>query len=184
MIFDIAWLRVGLCFGLLGSLVVGQLPAASAQSDPAGFTTVINAPPTIIGRDDSIGSNTQLNVFDAEDVSTEVGSGFNAGVPFPFGSSTNVELNLFDGRVNFDFTANSGSTTNILGGSLGSFAEANSGSVVNISGGLVSAQLNANNGSEVNISGGSVGVAMDANSGSLSSPLQRSCWVMSIKTVL
>ena len=169
MIFDIAWLRVGLCFGLLGSLVVGQLPAASAQSDPAGFTTVIDAPPTIIGADDSIGSNTQLNVFDDEDVEVEVGTGFNLGSAS--GDSTNVELNLFSGvvdsTVRSGFSANFGSTTNILGGSLGSTAEANSGSVVNISGGTVGTQFRARTGSVVNISGGTVGYLFDAVGGSV-----------------
>ena len=169
MIPNVVWLRIGLCFGLLGSLVAGQLPAARAQSDPAGFDTVINAPPTIIGADDSIGSNTQLNVFDDEDVEVEVGTGFNLGSAS--GDSTNVELNLFSGvvdsTVRSGFSANFGSTTNILGGSLGSTAEANSGSVVNISGGTVGTQFRARAGSVVNISGGTVGYLFDAVGGSV-----------------
>lgn len=140
MIPNVVWLRIGLCFGLLGSLVVGQLPAARAQSDPAGFTTVINAPPTIIGRDDSIGSNTQLNVFDDEDVEVEVevGAGFDAGSFIdldivealnldPSLITTNVELNLFSGGINFEFSARNGSVTNVFGGIIGPRPTANSG---------------------------------------------------------
>jgi len=162
-------LRVGLCVGLTGWLLAGHLATVYAQSDPAGFTTVINAPPTIIGDDGSLGSNTQLNVFDDEGVEVEVGFGFSLGSAFE--GSTNVELNLFSGVVNSSlrsrFNANFGSTTNILGGSLGSTAAANSGSVVNISGGSVGSQFRANSGSVVNISGGSVGNIFDAFSGSV-----------------
>ena len=41
----------------------------------AQFDTVINAPPTVIGDNESIGSDTQLNVFD----SGIVGDNFDAG---------------------------------------------------------------------------------------------------------
>ena len=174
MRLDIVWKRTGLWVGLVGWLVTGHLTTASAQSDPAGFDTVINAPPTIIGANESIGSNTQLNVFEDENVEFEVGRGFNVGSAF--GGSTNVEFNLFSGVVdsgltasnpNSRFTANSGSTTNILGGRLEISGQANSGSVVNISGGVVGYQFDANSGSVVNISGGTVDSIFDANSGSV-----------------
>ena len=41
--------------------VTGPLAELSAQSDPAGFTTVINVPPTTIGDDGSIGSLPRQN---------------------------------------------------------------------------------------------------------------------------
>ena len=174
MLLDSVWMRIGLCAGLAGWLGTVCPNEVAAQSDPAGFDTVINAPPTIIGDNESIGSNTQLNVFEDEDVEFEVGSSFNVGSAL--GGSTNVELNIFSGAIdsafsgaspNLRFTANSGSTTNVLGGMLGNSAQANSGSVVNISGGMVGYQFDANSGSVVNISGGAVGDIFDANSGSV-----------------
>jgi len=158
MRLDNFWMPFGLCVGLVGSLVAGHLPAASAQSDPAGFTTVINAPPTLIGNDQAIGSNVQLNVFDDEDVRFEVGSGFDLG---SFSGTTNIELNLFSGGgINFEFSAR------IMGGNVGSGFDANFGSVVNISGGSVGIVFDANSGSVVNVSGGSLGRGFEAFSGS------------------
>jgi len=159
------WKRIGLCFGLASWLVMGNLAEVSAQSDPAGFTTVINTPPMEFPSILSIRSNTQLNVFDDPDKRFEVDNGFFLGAFFS--PITNVELNLFDGAINFDFIAGPGSTVNILGGRLGPSSQANSGSVVNISGGLVSNQFDANSGSEVNITGGVVGTAFNANAGSV-----------------
>jgi len=165
MRLDNFWMPFGLCVGLVGSLVAGHLPTASAQSDPAGFTTVINAPPTLIGNDQTIGSNVQLNVFDDEDVRFEVGSGFDLG---SFSGTTNIELNLFSGGgINFEFSARDGSVTNVFGGIIGPRPNASSGSVVNIMGGNVGSGFDANFGSVVNISGGSVGIVFDANSGSV-----------------
>ena len=162
---DSFWKRIGLCVGLAGWLVIGNLAEVSAQTDPAGFATVINNPPTIFPPNSGIGSNTQLNIFDDPAVRFDVGTGFNAGSFL--NSSTNIEVNLYDGEINFNFSANSGSTVNILGGLLGLRSRANSGSVVNISGGRVSANFDANSGSEVNISGGFLGLGFDANAGSV-----------------
>ena len=165
MRLDNFWKRVGLCVGLVGWLIAGHLPTASAQSDSAGFNTVINVPPSTFGNNSSIGSNTQLNVFDVQDVRFEVGSGLDLGSPL--GDSTNVELNVFDGVVNFDFSANSGTTTNIFGGSIGTSSEANSGSVVNVLGGMLGNNFDANQGSIVNISSGRVGFNFEAQNGSV-----------------
>ena len=159
MIFDIVWMRVGLYVGLLGSLVAGQLPEASAQSDPSGFDTVINAPPTIIGENESIGSNTQLNVFDDPNVEFEVGSGLAVGSSV----TSNIEVNLFSGVIdsNFSFNTgfrlNAGSTTNIFGGQVRGRLDANAGSVLSISGGNITGNVAANEGSSVFISGGEFG---------------------------
>jgi len=56
MRLNIVWMRIGLSLGLVGWLVTGHLATVSAQSDPAGFDTVINAPPTVIDRNEAIGS--------------------------------------------------------------------------------------------------------------------------------
>jgi|GEM_PF-3390217 len=148
------------CF--LVAWLSGQTGFSHAQSDPSNFTTVIDAPPTIIGQNESISSNTQLNVSEDDDVRFEVGAHFSAGNE----SSTNIEINVSGGGVNFDFAANNGAMVNLSGGFIGVRSAANFGSIVNISGGQVSNQFNSNSGSTVNISGGKVGAVFDANSGS------------------
>jgi len=146
-----------------------------AQSDPSNFQTVISAPPTTIGDNQFIGSNTQLNVA----AGGLVGERFVAGSDFN-PTSTNIEVNISGGQIGDDFQLNSGSTTNISGGTFQgrifagrnsvvnvtdiSFAPndspfpftafiAQSLSTVNISGGSFS--LLSDGGSTINISGGS-----------------------------
>ncbi len=88
------------------------LPSASAwaQSDPSNFTTVIDIPPAVIGDDESIGSDTQMNVSEGG----SVGERFVAGVPA--GDSTNIEVNLSGGSIGSNFFAGPGSTVNVHGG--------------------------------------------------------------------
>jgi len=156
----ILWMRIGLCVGLLGWLGTGHLAAVSAQSDPAGFTTVIDVPPSTIGDESGIGSDTQLNVADGG----TVGIRFNAGAAD--GSSTNVEVNISGGLIGRRIEAFAGSEINISGGEVGADFDAFDGSVVNISGGFVGARFNALAGSTVSISGGFVDSFFDAFSGS------------------
>ena len=150
--------RFQLCFlGLLGVNLFASPVAAqvffSGPSDPAGFTTVINLPPSpnissSFTNQASVGSDgvlSQLNILDGG----SVGSFFNSN----FGS----EVNISGGSTGIAFDANSGSEVNISGGNIGSFFDANSGSLVNISGGTFGNGFNANFGSVVNISGGVFG---------------------------
>src|SRR5690606_34943106 len=65
----------------------------------AQFSTVIDVPPSIMGDDQAIGSDTQLNVF----AGGEVGSNFHAGAE-DF-SSTNVQVNVLGGTVGGGFVA-------------------------------------------------------------------------------
>lgn len=142
MIFNNFWKRIGLCVGLIGWLVAGNVPATFAQTDPEGFDRVINSPPTTIGDNFSIGSNTQLNVSDGG----EVGFGFSAG--------SGSEVNISGGEVG-SFAAGSGSEVNISGGDFRSRIDALEGSVVNIfTGGFIGSQFVAAGGSTVNLSGG------------------------------
>ncbi|MEO0587285.1 MAG: hypothetical protein AAF078_06550 [Planctomycetota bacterium] len=142
-------------------LVAGLATPAAAQSDPSLFDTVINAPPTVIGSGQSIGSSTQLNVSDGGTVADS----FDAGALD--GSSSNVEVNISGGTVGLLFDANAGSTVNISGGTVGRGFDANDGSVVNISGGTVDSLFCARPGSTVNISGGTFGPAVNAFPGSV-----------------
>ena len=134
--------------------------ALFAQSNPAGFTTVIEAPPTIffqsldpnapVAESNQFDSDTQVNVRDGGDLSDGVTVG-----NF-FGTSTNVEVNIFGGRGGRGFEAFSGSTVNMLGGSVERMT-AFSGSDVNILGGVVGSSFLAAEGSNVEISGGIIG---------------------------
>ena len=147
---------------------------AEAQTLPPG---VINAPPTVIGDFESMGSDTTLNVLPGG----SVGKRFNAGAVD--GSSTNVEMNISGGTVglnasffsDYAFNAYAGSVVNISGGEVGIGSNANFGSEVNISGGKIGlntsffndSSFNANSGSVVNILGGEVGSGFNANFGSV-----------------
>jgi hypothetical protein len=124
-----------------------------ATSSYGQFTTIYNIPPNPnIGDGQSIGSDTQVNLFDGG----EIGESFRAGVPRV--GNMNMEVNIFGGSVGDDFDTHVGSVVNIVGGSVnGHGFNAYRGSTVNISGGSVGDHFRAHVGSVVNISGGSVG---------------------------
>jgi PEP-CTERM motif len=121
-------------------------------------TTIINVPPD--PAPSSIGSDTQLNLFDIG----LIGSNFNAGASD--GSSTNVQFNMTGGIIVSFFQANTGSTINLSGGNAGNFFNANAGSLVNFTGGQADSLFQANPGSTVNFSGGSAGLFFNAHAGS------------------
>ena len=114
---------------LIASTVYGQ------------FTTVINSPPTNIGDDEGIGSDTQPNIFEGGTVGTR----FSAGAGF---ETSNIEVNVFGGTVGDNFDAYSGSRVTIFGGSVGRSRQ------VTITGGSVGRAFRAGDGSQVTISGG------------------------------
>lgn len=118
---------------------------AIAQTLPPG---VINAPPTLIGDNESIGSDTTLNVLDRG----SVGFSFDAGLSDR--SSTNVVVNISGGRVGDEFRAYSGSTVEIDGG-LVSGLTAYTGATVNVRGGTVGS-LGALSDASVTLTGGRV----------------------------
>lgn len=124
------------------------------------FDNVINSPPRIIGDNESIGSNTQLNVSDGG----SVGDRFDAGEPGA--SSENIEVNILGGTVGHSFEALDGSQVTISGGAVGNGFQAYDGSQVTISGGSVGRLFEAYDGSQVTISGGSVGNWFRAYDGS------------------
>ncbi len=133
-------------------LCAAALPtSATAQT----FTTIINVPPD--PDPGSIGSDTQLNLFDGG----LLGLNFLAGASD--GTSTNVEANIQGGVVLDDFKALGGSTINITGGSVGDQFNAFPGSTVNINGGTIGNRFVLNNSVSsitsvvVNMTDGSVG---------------------------
>ncbi len=121
----------------------------------ADFTTIINVPPDI-GNNQSIGSNTQLNITGGS-----IGSNFDAGASN--GTSVNVEVNISGGTVGTTFEAYAGSVVNVSGGVVNSSFDAKNGSLVNISGGLIGAGFDALSGSVVNFSGGAIADDFDAS---------------------
>lgn len=162
------WGKTCAARGLAGGLSLGLLPWAAAQSDPSNFTTVIDAPPTVIGNDFVVGTDTQLNIAGG----ASVGFSLNVGEPDQLmfnddgdiigvtpGTSTNAELNINADLGPF-LQANRGGTINILGGVIGGLGgsafDANAGSVVNIMGGEISNGFTAHAGSVVNFTGGTL----------------------------
>ena len=144
----------------IAAFLMLTLPATVA----AQFNTVIeyprDAPLSCSGI--SLGSNTQLNVFD----DAEICDFFEIGASD--GSGTNVEVNFNGGivRGGTSTQVNAGSTLNINGGiilaaaqfdngRLDSPFQAQAGSIVNIEGGTVES-LTPNAGSSININGGFV----------------------------
>lgn len=122
--------------------------AAGGQTIPAGM---YDAPPLVVGDNQSIGSNTTLNVSDGG----IVGNYFDAGALNR--SSTNIEVNITGGTVGQYFEPYSGSTINISGGNIGWYMQAYNGSVINLTGGYVGSYFYVYYGSELNIDGGSTG---------------------------
>jgi len=140
---------------LAAALLVLCLTApASAQ-----FTTVLNIPPNIAPN--SIGSNTQLNLFNGG----TIGNNFNAGASN--GLSEDAEVNVFGGTIGYGYDAYGGNVTNIFGGNFGENLSVHAGGVANIAGGSIGPIANAFNGSIVNISAGNIGQRFDAHDGSL-----------------
>lgn len=136
------------------------------------FDTIINLP------DDpapgSVGSNTQLNVWEAGHLPSSFLAPFQAGSSrSPY--SSNVEVNiaggtvgpflranrssvvtLSSGSIDRGFDATPGSKVTIAGGSVGEFFAVWDDSVADVVGGVVGDNFEANDGSIVNISGGQV----------------------------
>src|SRR5687767_7340826 len=106
------------------AIVFLSLQAHMHVPSRAQFSTVISVPPDVPPF--AISSNTQLNVYDGGTIP----SGFAVGA-FN-GSITNVEVNVFGGRLQEHFNALAGSTINIAGGKVESFFTARSGSRVNV----------------------------------------------------
>lgn len=126
-----------------GCFTLGALPV-SGQSDPSNFTTIINSPDAIIGDDEPIGSNTQVNIFDGANIGRDLG-----GRDF---DSTNIEINVFGGVVpNIDFVS-SGGAVNVSGGLVGTAEGARS----TINGRPSGPGIRSSDGSTVNISGGTI----------------------------
>ncbi len=150
------------------------------------FTTIVNIPPDPdFGSFQSIGSNTQLNLFDGGSIGNvfrvgeltsgnsnievnitggSVGNSFSVGSAFR--NSANVVVNISGGSIGRISGVYDGSIVNISGGIVGSFL-AHDGSTVNLSGGLVETFSLAFSGSTVNLSGGSIKSNFGAFSGSV-----------------
>ena len=144
------------------------------------FSTVLNLPPDPdIASSSTIGSDTQVNLFEGGVIGLAVDAGA------PDGSSTNIEINveggfaggnfnahagttvnLASGRIHIGFDAFDGSQVNVTGGSLGSFFNAYSGSQVSVAGGIIGGSFRARTGSVIDISGGSFDSFVDLDSGS------------------
>jgi len=128
------------------TVLVAALACKWPQPVAAQFTTVVNIPPNAAPM--SIGSDTQLNLFDGGTLT----SYFVAGALD--GSKTNVELNIHGGEVGEQLLALPGATVNVHGGLVLRGFEAYQ-STVNVYGGRIVHQFNAVN-STVNIHGGTI----------------------------
>jgi hypothetical protein len=130
----------------------------SAQTLPSGTINVPGTYPSI-GNNQSIGSNTTLNV-----TSSSVGYNFSAGSSS--GSNPNILVNISGGTIGNTFVVYRNVNANISGGNFGILFGAGNSSNVNISGGSFDAYFSASSGSRVNITGGSFGREFRARTGS------------------
>ena len=143
------------------SITIGLCLSMCAGGLRAQFATIVDVPPSIVGNDQAIESDTQLNVLDGGQV------GISLSVGSPDGSSANVELNVLGGTVGNRLEAFHGSTVNVTAGFIGPFFDANSGSIVNISGGFIADDFDAFAGSTVSINGGTVANGFGIGPGSV-----------------
>ncbi|MEX0937924.1 MAG: hypothetical protein WDZ59_08675 [Pirellulales bacterium] len=139
--------------------------SAAARSSEADFTTIINVPPDTMPA--SIGSHTQVNVFDGG----MLFDGFEAGAAD--GSSEDIEVNIYGGTVSRlgqpELTAYPGGVINMhrpldLGDSISVLALAYGGTWNMMTGFMPGAS--ANYGGEFNFSGGTIW-HMSASGGSV-----------------
>ena len=109
------------CLALCSLFTVGQTYGQ--------FTTILNIPPDPdVGGNQSIGSDTQLNLSDGGSIDFSFSAGASDG------ASIHVEVNISGGSVGTNFVAYDGSTVNISGGSVDVGFIAESGSDVNLFG--------------------------------------------------
>lgn len=117
-----------------------------AQTIPAG---VYDLPPFSVGSDESIGSNTTLNLYDGG----VVGQSFSAG---SFGqTSSQLEINLAGGSIDSFFSAYDGAVVEVTGGNIGGSATAYSGSQIHVSAGSIGSGLEILGG-QVEVDGGTI----------------------------
>jgi hypothetical protein len=123
----------------------------------AQFSTIINVPPEVAPA--TIDSNTQVNVFDGGSLESMLLGASN-------GSSSNMEVNVYDGNVGV-LQAYGGTTVNVSGGIVNSIYEwvPQANMNVNISGGIVAAGISARNATHIRLTGGSTS-SLSASAGS------------------
>jgi hypothetical protein len=134
----------------MGTLIVLGPGASLAH---AAFTTVINAPPASTEGLDSIGSNTQLNLYEGASLSRlSLGNIFHP--------TSNIEVNVYGGTIGDSFYTGQWNSTasdvviNIFGGEIGRRFGIAPGVVANWSGGSLGPEISTRPGSQLNISGG------------------------------
>ncbi|MEM6328611.1 MAG: dockerin type I domain-containing protein [Planctomycetota bacterium] len=132
------------------TLVCLAAATAAAQSDPAGFATVITIPGDASPA--SIGSDTQANLLPGGVLLSN--NVFQLDVGAPDGSSTNVELNILGGAAGTFINAWGGAQVNLLGGRVGDVFRAQPGSSITIAGGTLGDGFSARAGSTVEVRGG------------------------------
>jgi hypothetical protein len=143
---------------LTGLLVAG---GAAAQSDPAGFASVIDVPPTVIGFGETLADDTQLNVLPGG----EVGALLTVGPLYLPGR--NVELNLLGGTILDGLQVLGEAVINVNDGTLVD-VQADSGVEIHLRGGTIGA-LSAISGFEaptvMTMTGGILGAFFDIDAG-------------------
>lgn len=162
---------------LLCSVVCGL----AAQSDPAGFTTVIDVPPAVIGDFETLEPDTQVNVFDGGQIGVVFASNYNydpdANVEINvhggqigegLGVMGEASVNVFGGFVDLSFFADSGTTLQMRGGEIGTnltLAGFDAPTRMWLEGGTVGAFLDIDQGATLHYSGGSIGDKLEVFSG-------------------
>ena len=160
-------LRVAL-LALIGTAFFSFPCHANAQ-----FTTVFNLPPDPnIGDDQTIGSDTQLNLFEGG----SIGNHFRAGAAD--GTDTNIELNVEGGTIGDYLTLDGDVRLNLSEGAIGHRAAINGGLVL-MSGGMIGDGFTLHGSSSLLFSGGVIGTGLriqDNSSGANCGRVHRRCF--------
>lgn len=135
-------------FSLAAIAIVTMVSLSDGQVLPSG---VLDAPPLVIGDNQSIDTDTTLNIAEGG----VVGNTFHAGLSDR--TSRNVVVNMTGGQIGQGLHTYAGSTLNISGGSIGRDMRSYRDSVVNLSGGTISSGYILYQDSQLNIDGGWTG---------------------------
>jgi hypothetical protein len=154
-VYNIGTVPPGSMFDITDADIPGVLTLATEVGDGNGTPEEAFLSPILLDGD-TLGSGSQLNLFDGGDINRAFSAGSIDGL------SSNVEINIFGGSVERNFNANPNGTVNLFGGSI-DFGLKVIGGTVNIfggninSGGPASGRFEARSGSTINVSGGSIG---------------------------
>lgn len=149
-------------YRVMTALLCGLADGLAAQSDPGGFVTVIDVPPSVIGDFEALEPDTQVNVFDGGQIGVLFGSNYNHD------PDANVEINVYGGTIGEGFGVVGQGRVNLFGGFIDLSANFDSGVAVRMTGGTVDTNLTVagfDAPTLMVVEGGSIGAFLDIDQG-------------------